>query len=192
MTLSEKLIYKFDGQIRTLLGAVRRCERFLSHNDDWVEQLRKVVWQAAHRLTDRYGRPAVRQKHTYDYVTTVRVDSDRVEQFLDNSGYQRNLISTRKHRVKFGQKSWANGSWVLDGRTVSDDVLADDMQHHVYLFDTDDGECDVYAHTEPSVLRPSRHSGGDEMEHATALGLYDLFDRHGVAYYERSLDNIET
>jgi hypothetical protein len=151
MSIANRFIRRFDSQIAATLGAVRRAERFLGPDDDWVEDDRRIVYEAADSFLRPLGRPTVREKGTADYVVTADADSDAVEEALDPP-YQRNLLSTRKYRYVDGHKQWAAGSWVYD----PDDT---DWQHHVYLFERADGRTDIYAHREASVRNPSDHHG---------------------------------
>jgi hypothetical protein len=176
-TLATRTIDLLDPALARLLGGVRELETLLGPEDDWVEDDRRILFEAADRILRPLGRPTIREVGRYDYILTVAATPDAVETHLDHAGYQRNLLSTRKYREHHdGGRQWAVGSWVLD----PDDT---DWQHHVYLFPYESGlATDVYGHTEPSVRNPEEHHSGDGIEHGDPRNLPSLFDDWGFEY----------
>lgn len=163
MSLATKLIRSYRKPLGKLLGAVRRVEEYLGPEDDWVEDDRRILYEAADKFLRPLGRPTIRnidQRGAGDYVTTAAASPDEVEVALDDAGYDRNLLSTRKYRSAHdGGRQWAVGSYVLDPADT-------DWQHHVYIFPSPDGGTDIYAHRETSVRDPHGHvtdeqTGGD-------------------------------
>lgn len=143
------------------MGVVRYLEQFLSPNDDWIEDDRRVLFDSLDGLG---GHTFTREKGTDDYITTADVSSDVVEQTLADAGYQRNLASTRKYRTHHsGGKQWAVGSWVYDPPQT-------DTQHHVYLFPSKGGGTDIYGHFETSVRAGKEHITDTEQVHGDPNG----------------------
>lgn len=156
--------------LRPALSVVRRLETLLGPADDWVEDDRRVLFEAADQLLRPIGRPTIREVPDSDRVGTVPSEPNSVEVTLQEEGYQRNLLSTRKYREHHdGGRQWAVGSWVHDPRD-------EPWQHHVYLFDAPDGATDVYAHKEASVREPSDHHGGDGLERGVPMGIIEVLD----------------
>lgn len=152
MTLANWVLKHFEKPLAALIRAVRRAERFLGPEDDWVEEDRRILYEAADSVLRPLGRATIREKGNADYVTTALASADEVERVLMSEGpYQRNVLSTRKYRVDHdGGKQWAVGSLVYD-------PVDEPWQHHVYLFDWVGGGTDIYAHREASVRDPSEH-----------------------------------
>lgn len=158
----KKFIKRRTTIIGAVLGAVRGVTVFLGPGDDWVERVRKRVYRAADDEMSDAGRPTTRKKGPADYVTTVHATADAVERAI-HPQYQRNVTSTRKYRdVDEREIQWAVGSWVYDPKDT-------EWQHHVYLFESPDGGCDVYAHRETSVRYPYGHLD-DAQEHGDPNG----------------------
>lgn len=181
-TKTSMIIDKYDDKIATLLAAVRRIERFLGPDDDWIEDDRRIVYEAADSLLRPIGRPTIREKGTADYVTTAHATPDAIERVFHNAGFQRNLLSTRKYREDHGGgRQWAVGSWVLD-------PLDTNWQYHIFLFPSPNGGCDIYGHREASVTEPAAHSGGDELRHGDPNGrVRGLLSEVGVPFGNRQL-----
>lgn len=171
------LARRFRKPLSCVLGVVRRVERFLGPDDDWVEDDRRVLFEALDGLA---GHSFTKKKSARDYITTAHATPDAVEQALDAAGYQRNLASTRKYRTHHdGGKQWAVGSWALDPADT-------DWQHHVFLFPSPDGT-DLYGHKEATVRDPVEHVTegvipGDPHDHAR-----DALAAAGVGYGQRNL-----
>jgi hypothetical protein len=150
----DKLIWRFRKPLGKLLAGVRRVERFLGPEDDWAEDDRRILYEAADPILRPLGRPTVTEKGREDYILTTEVSEPQVEERLHDDGYERNFLSTRKYRIIDGRKQWAAGSWVYDG--------GGRWQHHVYLFKNEDGTTDIYGHREPSVRHPHDHVTGPQ------------------------------
>jgi len=148
--MSNQLYRALDPILEQLMAVLRRVERFLGPDDDWVEDDRRILFEAAHK---RFGHihPFIKEKSSREYLLTVEAGSDTVERLLMDSGYyDRNLLSNRKYRETESGRQWATGSYVYDPSDTSE-------QHHVYLFDTPNGHTDVYSHTETSVREGAEH-----------------------------------
>lgn len=158
---------------------IRFFEETLGPSDDWVEDDRRILYEAIDPLLPWR---AIREKGTADYITSTQVGSDRIERALYAQGYRRNLLSSRKYRTHHGGgKQWAVGSWVFDPEGTA-------WQHHVYLFDRRSGGTDIYGHREPSVRNPSQHldlstgTPGDPNNR-----LRDALSAEGIAFGERQI-----
>jgi hypothetical protein len=179
------LATRLDPILEPLMRAVRYAERFLGPEDDWVEEDRRIAYEAAQH---HFGHlhTFIREKGKADYVTTVHADSDAVERVLSSEGYDRNLASTRKYRTHHGGgRQWAVGSFATE--LPARDGL--ERQHHVYLFEAPSGATDVYAHAETSVVEGAEHLTETRQEQGAAKGLFDIFDRHGLEYGRRETLN---
>jgi hypothetical protein len=152
----QRSIDRFSGQLSTILSTVRRQEQKLGPSAHGLVAPRARLWQAVDPIFRAGGRPAVRPKGVADYVTTVDVSREQVEQALWPK-YHRNFLSTKKYRWRKAgdtfERDWAIGSWVYDPEET-------DTQHHVYLFESPDGGIDLYAHREASVRNPGEHTTG--------------------------------
>jgi hypothetical protein len=169
-----------DKLLESLMATVRRAERFLGPEDDWVEDDRRVLYEAAQRAVGDSYRYFTFEKGERDYVTTVEADPDVVERVL-MPPYQRNLVSSRKYRTHHsGGKQWACGSFVIDAPHTA-------WQHHVYLFEAPNGATDVYAHRETSVREGKEHLTDTNQTPGDPHELFNIFDRAELEYGERSL-----
>lgn len=178
MTFAIGLAEKYHGLLSALMGAVRRAERFLGPEDDWVEEDRRVLYEA---FDGTLGHSTTFEKGPRDYFTTADASPDKVEEAL-HPHYQRNLASTRKYRTHHGGgKQWACGSWVHDPPET-------DTQHHVFLFKAPDGRTDLYGHFETSVRDPDGHLQGDTWKAGDPNGrARALLDEAGITFERRDL-----
>jgi len=71
---------KLDPLIEPLMGAVRRAERFLGPEDDWVEGLKRRIVTKIHPLTAPLGRPLIKEKPDAEQFATTDVDCDMVRE----------------------------------------------------------------------------------------------------------------
>lgn len=176
------LATKLDPFLELVIPPVRRAERFLGPEDDWVEDDRRILYEAAQRHLGHLH-TFTREKGRGDYVTTVKADPDTVEEALMGP-YQRNLVSTRKYRTYHdGGKQWACGSFVIDGIAGDHGYVE---QHHVYIFETADGHTDVHAHRETSATEGDEHLTETNQEQGDPHVLFNVFDRAGLAYEDRN------
>ena len=160
-----------------LLSAVRYCERFLGPDDDWIEEDRRIAHEAAQRLFGDYH-TFVHEEKPQNYVTTVDVDDDTVEQII-HPYYQRNIAASRKYRDHHdGGKQWAVGSYVFDPPSK-------EWQHHVTLYPTADGRTDVYSHTETSVREGFDHLSDGVSKRGNEKELFTLLNKASVSYGPR-------
>jgi len=175
MSIANKFIKRAESHLSTTIGYIRSGTSYLTPKDDWVEALKKRYAIALNPITAPLGRPLIKKKPDAERFASTDVDSDTVEVAL-NHDYQRNLTSTRKYRVRNGEREWAVGSWVHD----PDDT---EWQHHVYLFDREDGGTDLYGHLETSAEHDpyghvtNAHTDGDP--YGIARG---TLDRRHITY----------
>lgn len=170
-----------DPILEPLMAAVRRAERFLGPEDDWVEDDRRILFEAAQRHLGHLH-PFAYEKNTSEYVTTVKCSPDELEAAI-MPPYQRNLASARKYRTYHGGgKQWACGSFVIDNLRGDGGLVE---QHHVYIFETEDGYTDVHAHRETSVTEGAEHLTDSHQNDADPHVLFDILDRRGLAYHDR-------
>lgn len=172
---------RLDPILEPLMAAVRRAERFLGPEDDWVEDDRRILFETAQSHLGHLH-TFLREKGQREYVTTVHANPDAVEVALDKAGYDRNLASTRKYRTHHGGgRQYAVGAFAKP--VPADHGLK--RQHHVYLFPAPSGGTDVYAHEETSVLEGAEHLTETHQKKGAPGNLYDIFDRHGFEYGTR-------
>jgi hypothetical protein len=143
MSLANKFIKRVAPALRAAITQVRTATSYLSPKDDWVEGLKRRLAVAIDPFTRPLGRKLIHEKGEADHFCTAEATSDEVETAIFPR-YQRNLTSTRKFRRDEGRRDWADGSFVYDPENR-------EWQHHVYLFDNDDGTADVYGHKETSA-----------------------------------------
>jgi len=143
MSIANKFIKRVAPHLSTVIGYIRDGTSYLTPKDDWVEGLKKRAALKIHPFTAPLGRPLVKEKPDAEQFATTSADPDEVEVAL-NGRYQRNLTSTRKYRMRDGERDWAVGSWVHDPKDIK-------WQHHVYLFERPDNGTDLYAHKETSA-----------------------------------------
>ena len=157
MSLADKFIERAAPALSKIIGYIRTGTSYLGPEDDWVEGLKRRLAVKLDPYTRQYGRPLIFECHDEDYFATAKATADEVELAIA-SLYQRNLTSTRKYRFIEGERDWADGSWVYD----PDDT---DWQHHVYLFENDDGTSDLYGHKEKSAEKDPLGHVMDAQEH---------------------------
>lgn len=180
MTITNTLIRHFEPQIAALLSRIRRAEKWLGPSDDWIEDDRRVLFQAADPIARKLGRSTVTEVSARDYTYTVEATPDEVERALAPD-YQRNLLSTRKYRTHHdGGRQWAVGSWVFDPPGT-------EWQHHVILFRVPNGRTDIYAHREASVRDPSEHHHGKQIPGDPNRRIQYNLAAAGIKTYEREL-----
>lgn len=170
------LMNSLNPYLEQLIGSVRRVEDFLGPEDDWVEEDRRIAYEAAQRLLGDYH-DFIREKGTADYITTAHATPNVVERALSGYGYDRNLLSTRKYREHHdGGKQWAVGSWAYDPEDT-------DWQHHVFLFRAPNGGTDVYGHREPSPRDVDGHLDRSTGVHGDPNGrVANALDTYEVEY----------
>jgi len=159
MSIANKFIKRVAPTLSKTIGYIRSGTAYLTPKDDWVEGIKKRIAVSFHPFADYFGRPLIKEKPDAEQFATTEATPDEVEQALYGR-YQRNLTSTRKYRMRKGKRDWAVGSWVHD----PEDTL---WQHHVYLFERENGGTDLYAHKETSAEHDpyghvtDGHSDGD-------------------------------
>jgi hypothetical protein len=178
MSVADLFIRRFEYAVSTAVGTLRTASSYLTARDDWVEGLRRRLAVTLDPVLSPLGRPLIAEKGRADRVCVVDASPDAVERAL-LARYQRNLASTRKYRLRDGERDWAVGSFVYD----PDDT---DWQHHVYLFDNGDGTTDLYAHKEASaasdpyghVTKPQIHGDPDGIARGTLEEAHFEYQSH--------------
>jgi len=160
MSLAGFLVKRFEPQLAAITKRVRQLEEFFGPGDDWVEDDRRVLFEAADWFLRPLGRSTIKEVPPEGHIVTVDLSPDEVEERI-HPLYKRNLLSTRKYRDLSsgnGGRQWAVGSWVHDPTDK-------DWQHHIYLFPSPSGGTEIYGHKEPSVRDPSAHVDPDTGVH---------------------------
>ena len=175
--------YTLDPILEQIARLVRRFEQSLGPEDDWVEDDRRILFEAAQRHLSGLH-TFVYEMGTADYVFTVDMNHEQFERLLlEDGGYNRNLMSARKYREHHnGGKQWATGSYSKLVTESSDNLK---RQHHVFIFPTEDGRTDVYAHEETSTLEGAEHLVESKQERGAAHKLPSLLDQYKVKYTKR-------
>lgn len=178
------LINTQDAIIELLMLAVRRGEEYIGPDDDWVEDDRRVLFEAAQFVFGKYH-TFITEKEADDYFTTTGANTDSVEVALDNFGYDRNLASKRAYRTHHdGGKQWADGAYA---KPVASDGKYK-RQHHVYLFAGPDGGTDIYGHTETSVVEGLEHLTEMNLVHGDPLGMTEeALNDAGIEHEKREI-----
>lgn len=143
---------------------------FLGADDDWQEDFRSYAYPRLHPLLTPFGGYGVGRVGWNQYVGTVSIDEEVLEEELVALGFERNPIACFKS-LPDGRES--EGSWAL-----RDDRLDPNRQLHITIFERDDGEPGrvVYGHEEYDWrVRPFWHLQGKD------------FDPEGGAEYAREL-----
>jgi len=172
MTVTDTFVQLFEPAIKQVVYGARFIEQRLGPGDDWVQDDRRHLSEWGDKLFRPLGRPMIREVSKDSFLISSRHNPDNVEALLSESGFHRNLLSTRKYREDHGGgRQWAVGSWVKD----PDDTM---WQHHVYLFPSENGEgTDVYSHREPSVRDPSEHHMADNIQRGYDGGISDFLGK---------------
>lgn len=180
MSFAEKFIARTEPYLSTVIGYIRTGTSYLTPKDDWIEGLKRRLAVALHPVTAPLGRNLIFECHDQDHFCIAKADSDTVEKAL-YPRYQRNFTSTRKYRMVDGERQWADGSWVHD----PDDT---EWQHHVYLFNNEDGTTDVYGHKETSAEKDPYGHVTNPQTHGDPDGLArGQLEKHGIDYMNRRL-----
>lgn len=167
---------KYKGLIKSVTSAVRRVEEFLGPEDDWVERYRRRLYVAFDGVL---GHSTVDEKTRAEYFTTAKASPDEVEEAI-HPRYERNIVSTRKYRMRDGEREWTVGSWVHDPADTN-------KQHHIFLFETPDGRTDIYGHRETSVRDPVGHLT-DAQTHGDPNGrVRALLSEAGLSFDRRNI-----
>lgn len=174
--------------IFVLLGA---AQYFLGPKDDWVEGYREKYWFKLHEFLTIFGGYAVVTKGPEEYVYSVKVGEEKLEEILYKGKYHRNVIAAKKKRtLPSGEEDRSLNSW------VNRPSLLADMQDHATNFPGHkDSEIDIYHHYETSwVKHPFKHYFSPKQIDGDPEGtLKEALDQSDVQYYrdEEWLDKFE-
>lgn len=183
MTLTETILSnKLLVSVLTLilLGAVIALRNVGPRRALLFETVRTLTWRALDPIATKRGRPLLRDKTTAndEFVCSVDIAELALARALWAAGYRWNPLSTKKFR-DVEKRQWS----VLSA--AYRDSVADEEQHHVYVFRAADGVLDIYAHREASVTDPTDHDGGDELVAGDPDGrVRAALDEAGIEYIE--------
>jgi len=123
-----------------------------------VHTAKSILFKALDAKARAKGRPLVRYKNYQDdeYVTTVKQSPYTVAQTLQNNGFSPHVIATLKIRRNGNRQQTCHSQWSKQ--------MEDEQQVEVYIFPTDNGKTDVYAHEEGSILNPEKHLEGKQTD----------------------------
>lgn len=124
----------------------------ITHRDDWINNLRRVVFPKLDDYLEEHDLFAVKQLNEKELAISSKFGYNHIEKVLEtNLGFTRNIASSLKVTPD-GVK--ARSSWALRESSYSfiPDYLAL-RQLHVTLVETDTGT-DIYAHEEYSSINP--------------------------------------
>lgn len=160
------------GAAVLLYGVLGR--RALGADDDWWNALRRVVLPWLDEQVDGDGLYASYELHPREFVGTVDLSVDEVEEELERLGFDRNPLAALKYAPD-GRPERA--SWALRDLPPYFDELPplaqaavaalQEDQLHVMLFERPDGRTDIAVHHEASSINPEKAAGhfrGDEYD----------------------------
>lgn len=169
------------GLILAIFIVLGYLQRGLGSEDDWVETVREKWWFKIDEALNDFGGYASGPLPSSQYVFTVEVGEEEVEEILYRGGYHRNPIAAKKIRnLPHGGSDDSLNSW------VQRESLLAEMQDHATVFPGHkDGTVDIYHHYETSwVSHPYKHYldvkqiGGDPEG-----TLEDALEQSDVEYY---------
>lgn len=187
MSVAEELIRNALEQNQELYGLVIAAfiilsllQRQLGPKDDWVETYRDKYWIKIHEALSLLGGYAIIEKGKREYVYSVKVNEDKLEEVLYRGGYHRNVLAAKKYRRLSGKEEPSEGSW------VSRPSILADMQNHATIFPGhNEGELDIYHHYETSWVRhPIKHYFNVEQTGGDPEGvLQSALEQSDIEYY---------
>jgi len=142
MNFPTNFVARHKKSISALSRLTRRIESHLHPRDTWVTSLRESILRG---VSSHTAYSTTVKKSDADYIATASETPTAL------TGYQRNLLSTKKLRYvsELGTYQYTHSSWVKDNGITQD---------HVYLFATPlTNHTDIYGHYEPSVQQPVKH-----------------------------------
>jgi len=154
-----KELIESDPQLAAIVGAffvvLGLAQYFLGPDDDWVETRREKYLLELHEILSIFGGYAkVTKEGPGEYVYSVKVGEEELEEILYSGGYHRNVIAAKKERIKpDGEKELSLNSWVH-----RPSLMADMQSHATNYPGHKEGEVDIYHHYETSwVSHPIEH-----------------------------------
>lgn len=152
------------GAAVLLYGVLGR--RALGADDDWWNALRRTVLPWLDEQADDSGLYAAYELHPREFVGTVALSVDEVEEELEALGFDRNPLAALKYAPD-GRPE--RSSWALRDLPEFFDELPplaqaavaalQEDQLHVMLFERPDGRTDVAVHHEASSINPRQAAG---------------------------------
>lgn len=73
---------KLRSLLGRLLAGFRELTGTLTPRADWIEEFRIKPLRLAHPVLNRLGRPTIRRKGSADYVCTVPISAESLENVL--------------------------------------------------------------------------------------------------------------
>lgn len=170
-----KFVKRVAPALSTTIGYLRDGIAYLGPEDDWIEGLKRRLAVKVDPFIRPLGRPIIFEAQHEDYFESVEATGDEVEVALMQR-YQRNFASTRKYRLADGERQWASGSFVYDPENT-------EWQHHVYIFENENGTIDLYGHKETSAEHDPFGHLTDEQYHGDPDGLArGEIEKSGINY----------
>lgn len=169
------------GLILAIFIVLGYLQQGLGPEDDWVETVREKWWFKIDEVLNDFGGYASGPLPSSQYVFTVEVGEEKVEEILYRGGYHRNPIAAKKIRnLPHGGSDNSLNSW------VQRESLLAEMQDHATVFPGHDkGTVDIYHHYETSwVSQPRKHYLNVKQIDGDPEGtLEDALEQSDVEYY---------
>jgi hypothetical protein len=130
-----------------------------------AHRLKCYVFSILDPWATKHGRPLLRVKGPADqsneFVTTVTKPPREVARRL-HGPFETHLVATAKGRERTTRTGkyfqWSHSQWV-----TFYEIDGEEWQTEVYLFSNGVNTTDVYAHAEPAVTDPQRHTEGQQL-----------------------------
>lgn len=131
-----------------------------------LNSIRRATLPRLHPFTEKLNFPLIREKRPYsdEKIATTTKTTEEIYYLLREAGFRPNPLSTLKFIRHKGGRRYESFSLVHRPSFFSH------WQTHIFVFDMGNHRL-VFAHYEPSVLRPFRHRGGEHQEPGDPEGL---------------------
>lgn len=135
----------------------------MTHKQDFIEKFRETFYPPLHVVLEFFNFYATGELNPREYVGTVYISEEELEERFHNAGVVRNALAKYK-RLPDGRRS--EGSWRLTHGTHPQFISDPEMQLHITLFKHPDrplsGAVDIYAHYEKNYGKdPWGHLKGE-------------------------------
>jgi len=119
--------------------------------------IRRLILPRLHPIFKKFGRPLIRDKTNRDeWICATDKSIKEIRRLLQENGFLRNPISTLKYTVSDGTRKYEKLSMVHFDADK-------EWQTHCYVI-AGDKINHIYAHYEPSILRPFAHQDWDDAQ----------------------------